>query len=131
VTFLRLAIRNIMRNARRSAITVAAIAVGMAALLFLWSFIDGVNEQMIDNSTRLLSGHLQVHRSGYHDEQTLDLLLPDPGPAADARSPGGQHPAGGRRAGKRRREVACRARDRCRSESGTRSDHAGGNRGAG
>jgi putative ABC transport system permease protein len=89
VTFLRLAIRNIMRNARRSAITVAAIAVGMAALLFLWSFIDGVNEQMIDNSTRLLSGHLQVHRSGYHDEQTLDLLLPDPGPAADAlkRSP--------------------------------------------
>jgi putative ABC transport system permease protein len=44
---------------------------------------------MIDNSTRLLSGHLQVHRSGYHDEQTLDLLLPDPGPAADAlkRSP--------------------------------------------
>ena len=82
MTFLRLAARNILRNARRSAITVAAISVGMAALLFLWSFIDGVNEQMIDNSTRLLSGHLQVHRSGYHDEQTLDLVLSDPARAA-------------------------------------------------
>lgn len=84
MTFLRLAARNILRNPRRSAITASAIAVGMAALLFLWSFIDGVNEQMIENSTRLLSGHLQVHRSGYHDKQTLDLLLPDPGRVAEA-----------------------------------------------
>lgn len=75
--FLRLAIRNVLRNARRSAITVLAIAVGMTALLFLWAFIDGVNEQMIDNSTRYLAGHLQVHRKGYHDEQSLDLLLAD------------------------------------------------------
>ena len=79
--FLRLAVRNVVRNARRSALTVAAIAVGMAALLFLWSFIDGVNDQMIENSTRLIAGHLQVHRSGYHDEQTLDLLLPEPSEA--------------------------------------------------
>lgn len=84
MTFLRLAARNILRNVRRSVITVAAIAVGMAALLFLWSFIDGVNEQMIENSTRLLSGHLQVHRAGYHDEQTLDLLLPAPDRVADS-----------------------------------------------
>jgi len=75
--FLRLALRNIFRNARRSAITVVAIAVGMAALLFLWAFIDGVNEQMIANSTRYLSGHLQVHRAGYHDDQTLDRTLAD------------------------------------------------------
>ncbi len=75
--FVRLALRNVRRNARRSAITVLAITVGMATLLFLWAFIDGVNEQMIDNSTRYLAGHLQVHRAGYHDEQTLDLTLAD------------------------------------------------------
>lgn len=73
--FLRLAARNVLRNVRRSVITVAAIALGMTSLLFNWAFIDGVNEQMIDNSTRYLAGHLQVHRKGYHDDQSLDRLL--------------------------------------------------------
>jgi putative ABC transport system permease protein len=77
VIFLRLAARNVLRNARRSAITVLAISVGMVALLFLWAFIDGVNGQMIDNSTRYLSGHLQVHLKGYHDDQSLDRMLGD------------------------------------------------------
>lgn len=75
--FLRLAARNVLRNVRRSLITVLAIGVGMTALLFLWAFIDGVNAQMIDNSTRYLSGHLQVHRQGYHDDQSLDRMLGD------------------------------------------------------
>ena len=80
--FVRLAARNVLRNVRRSLITVLAIGVGMMALLFLWAFIDGVNEQMIDNSTRYLSGHLQVHRQGYHDDQSLDRLMGDGGQVA-------------------------------------------------
>ena len=80
--FVRLAARNVLRNVRRSLITVLAIGVGMMALLFLWAFIDGVNEQMIDNSTRYLSGHLQVHREGYHDDQSLDRLMADGGQVA-------------------------------------------------
>jgi putative ABC transport system permease protein len=77
VIFLRLAARNVLRNVRRSTITVAAISIGMVALLFLWAFIDGVNAQMVENSTRYLSGHLQVHRAGYHDDQSLDRMLAD------------------------------------------------------
>lgn len=77
MVFVQLALSNVLRNVRRSLITVLAIAVGMMSLLFLWAFIDGVNEQMIDNSTRYLAGHLQVHRTGYHDEPTLDLSLPE------------------------------------------------------
>lgn len=75
MTFLKLAWRNVLRNRRRSAITVTAIAFGLAALIFLWAFVDGVNNQMIDNSTRYLSGHVQVHRTGYHAQKTLDLML--------------------------------------------------------
>lgn len=75
MTFFKLAWRNVLRNPRRSAIMVAAIAVGLAALIFLWAFVDGVNDQMIENSTRYLSGHVQVHRAGYHQQKTLDLLL--------------------------------------------------------
>lgn len=79
MTFLRLALRNVFRNQRRSWITIAAIVAGLSSLIFLWAFIDGVNEQMIENSTRYLSGHVQLHRTGYHEEQTLDLLLDDAG----------------------------------------------------
>ena len=77
MTFLRLAWRNVLRNTRRSTITITAIAIGLAALIFLWAFMDGVNDQMIENSTRYVSGHIQVHRAGYHEERTLDLLLAD------------------------------------------------------
>ncbi len=75
MTFVKLAWRNIFRNARRSAITVAAISVGLASLIFLWAFVDGTNDQMAENSTRYLSGHVQIHRAGYHEQRTLDLLL--------------------------------------------------------
>ena len=89
MTFFKLAWRNVFRNARRSFLTVAAIAIGLTALSFLWSFIEGVNDQMIENSTRYLAGHVQVHRSGYHDNQTLDLIMDDAQPvhAAFARNP--------------------------------------------
>ena len=80
----RLAWRNVFRNPRRSALTIAAMAVGLAALFFLWSFIEGVNDQMIENSTRYVAGHVQLHRSGYHDNQTLDLVMDDPGPVLAA-----------------------------------------------
>lgn len=73
----KLAWRNVLRNRRRSAITVLSIAVGLAALTFIWAFIDGQNDQMIRNSTRFLAGDVQVHLKGYHDDPTLDLTMAD------------------------------------------------------
>lgn len=73
----KLAWRNVLRNRRRSAITVLSIAVGLAALTFIWAFIDGQNSQMIRNSTRFLAGDVQVHLKGYHDDPTLDLTMAD------------------------------------------------------
>lgn len=69
--------RNVLRNRRRSAITVLSIAVGLAALTFIWAFIDGMNAQMIRNSTRFLAGDIQLHLRGYHDDPTLDLTMAD------------------------------------------------------
>lgn len=73
----RLAWRNVLRNRRRSAITAASIAIGLAALTFVWAFIDGMNRQMIENTTRYLAGDVQVHLKGYHDDPTLDRTMPD------------------------------------------------------
>jgi len=77
---LGLAARNVLRNRRRSAITVLSIAAGLAAMTFMWGFIDGQNRQMIENSTRYFAGHLQVHLKGYHDDPALDLAIADSGP---------------------------------------------------
>lgn len=76
----KLAWRNVLRNRRRSAITVLSIAVGLAALTFIWAFIDGQNQQMIRNSTRFLAGDVQVHAKGYHDDPTLDLTMAEAQP---------------------------------------------------
>jgi len=74
---LHLALRNVFRNVRRSLITIVAVSVGMASLVFLWGFIDGINEQMIDNSTSFVSGHLKIHHVGYHKEKSLYRAMPD------------------------------------------------------
>jgi len=74
---LRLAWRNVLRNVRRSLITVVAITVGLSSLVFLWGLIDGMNEQMIENSTSYLTGHLKIHGKGYHDDKKLHRALAD------------------------------------------------------
>lgn len=79
----RLAWRNVLRHWRRSLITVAAIAIGVATLTFLWAFIDGINAQMVDNSTRYFAGDAQVHARGYQDDPGLDRAMDDPGTALD------------------------------------------------
>jgi putative ABC transport system permease protein len=70
-----LAARNVMRNRRRSVITVLSIATGLAALTFLWAFIDGMNRQMIVNTTRYFAADAQVHLKGYHDDPSLDRAI--------------------------------------------------------
>lgn len=81
---VHLAWRNVLRNRRRSAITILSIAVGLAALTFTWAFIDGMNAQMIQNSTRFLAGDLQVHLKGYHNDPALDLTMVDAEPVLAA-----------------------------------------------
>jgi putative ABC transport system permease protein len=74
-----LAWRNVLRNRRRSAITISSIAIGLAAMIFLWGFIDGMNRQMVVNSTGYFAGDAQIHLKGYHDDPTLDLTMQDAG----------------------------------------------------
>ena len=70
-----LALRNLWRNTRRTLITLTAISIGTASLIFIWAFIDGINEQMIVNNIQYLSGHIKVHRQGYHQDKALALAM--------------------------------------------------------
>lgn len=71
MTFIKIAWRNIVRNYRRSIITLLAIGVGISGVIFLVAFFDGMSAQMVDNSTRIFSGHIQVHGKGFHDDSVL------------------------------------------------------------
>jgi ABC-type lipoprotein release transport system permease subunit len=79
-----LAWRNVLRNRRRSLITIASIATGVAALTFLWGFVDGMNRQMVENTTRYFAGDVQVHLKGYHGDPSLDLAIADVAPLLEA-----------------------------------------------
>ena len=87
---LLLAWRNVRRNRRRSFITILSIALGLAALTFLWGFIDGMNAQMVENTTRYLAGDVQVHEKGYHNAPSLDLAIAQASPVVQTvvRDPG-------------------------------------------
>ena len=79
-----LAWRNVLRNRRRSAITIASVAIGVAAMTFLWGFVDGMNRQMVENTTRFFAGDVQIHLKGYHDDPTLDLTMAEAAPVLRA-----------------------------------------------
>jgi putative ABC transport system permease protein len=74
---LKLAIMNIRRNPRRSIITILALAVGLAALIFLWAFMDGYQEQQRENAIKLFSGHIQIHAKGFNKKPLAELIIPE------------------------------------------------------
>lgn len=76
--FLRMAWRNIGRNPRRTAITVAAISLGLAVLIVAKGLGDGVHEQMVENSIRIFTGHLQVHARDYQEDPGLNRAIKHP-----------------------------------------------------
>jgi len=80
----RLAWRNVLRNRRRSIITILSIAIGLAAMTFLWGTLDGENRAMVENTTGYFAGDAQVHVKGYHYDPSLDLAIADAAPVAQA-----------------------------------------------
>jgi len=74
---LKLALLNIGRNPRRSLITILAVGVGLAALIFLWGFSDGTNEQMRENVIRLFTGHVQIHATGFNKSLAPENVIPE------------------------------------------------------
>jgi putative ABC transport system permease protein len=76
---LRLAVRSLGRNRRRSLITLAAMALGVALVVLAFGIGEGMKNMLVTQAVEGRTGALQVHRKGYLDEQEampLDLTLP-------------------------------------------------------
>jgi ABC-type lipoprotein release transport system permease subunit len=69
---LRLAWRNIGRNKRRTALTVAAAVFAVVLMVQMIALTTGVHEGMIESNVRLHAGHLQVTGAGYLEDRTLE-----------------------------------------------------------
>jgi ABC-type lipoprotein release transport system permease subunit len=76
ITRWKMAFRNLGRNRRRSALTLAAVALGMGLLVVLAGLVQGEVDLALRNGIRLGTGHVQVRKESY-EEQELSLAWED------------------------------------------------------
>lgn len=62
---LKLALRNIFRNRSRTALTLAAITTGVAAIIVSGGFVQDIFIQLRESTIHSRLGHLQIVRKGY------------------------------------------------------------------
>ena len=80
---LKTAWRNIGRNTRRSILSALAIGAAFALLMFAMSLQRGSYADMIQNTVRVQTGHLPIHKQGHWPERGLNEKL-DPAGLLDA-----------------------------------------------
>jgi len=76
-TLFHMAWRNLWRNARRTAITAGAVALGLAIMLFTLGYVEGMQQYMLKTVTDSLVGHAQLHAEGWRERRSAGLILPD------------------------------------------------------
>ena len=77
-TVLKLAWRNLWRNYRRTLIMLAAVSVGVWAMIFMTAMMRGMTDQVILNSLNLLPGEVQIHHVDYRRDPSVVNRLPMP-----------------------------------------------------
>ena len=85
-----IAVRDLRRNKRRSALTMIAVMLGLALVIVLHGYEMGAIEGAIENNIRVNTGHLQVRAESYEEEEVSlqweDLLQEPQAVAARARA---------------------------------------------
>lgn len=72
-----IALRNIFRQPRRSALTVLAISFSVFCVIVFQALKVGMHQKMIDSALSLDLGTIQIHRAGYEANITLFQSLPE------------------------------------------------------
>lgn len=70
IQLLKMAIRDLGRNRRRSFFSSLALGLGLALMLLMASFINGEMNSAMDTTIRLQSGHLQIRSKTYEESKT-------------------------------------------------------------
>ncbi|MCL4743908.1 MAG: ABC transporter permease [Burkholderiaceae bacterium] len=67
-TMAFVALRNLRRNVRRSALSLAAVALGVTGLALAGGFVEDMYVQLAERTIHSQLGHLQVTKSGYREQ---------------------------------------------------------------
>lgn len=67
-----LALRNTLRNKRRTLLTMVSITVGCAAMICFAGFIAFTFEGLRETTIRTQLGHMQIYREGYFERRVSD-----------------------------------------------------------
>ena len=84
MSFWPVAWRNLWRNRRRTAITLAGLALNTAVLIITNGLLLGFAAQMHFNLTQMFLGDMQLHTPGYLGDRALYQVLPEAEPVLAA-----------------------------------------------
>jgi len=70
--YIQLAWRNIWRNPRRTIVILLAVLIGVWSMVFLGALMRGITVGMVKNGIATLTGHLQIHYPGFHDDPSIE-----------------------------------------------------------
>lgn len=71
LTLFKIAARNVLRNRRRSVITLLGIGLGLTLIIFFQGIISGMDKQITDNFIKAQAGHIQLYAQGYTEKSRL------------------------------------------------------------
>jgi ABC-type lipoprotein release transport system permease subunit len=75
---LTLAWRNLWRNYRRTLIMLAAIVLGVWAMILFSALMRGMLDEMVHGGLRTLPGEAQIHHPDYRDDPSVVNSIPEP-----------------------------------------------------
>ncbi len=75
---LRIALRNLLRQKRRTLFTGLSMLVGFVLACFFIGWADGTYNHIIDGFTRNRLGHIQIHKQGYLKKPSLYKTIDHP-----------------------------------------------------
>jgi len=78
LTLLNMAWKNIWRVPRRTIIILIAVSIGVFAMLSLGSINRGMLDQMVNNSIKTLTGHIQIMGKGYFEDPMVEHTIREP-----------------------------------------------------
>ncbi|MDH5356312.1 MAG: ABC transporter permease [Gammaproteobacteria bacterium] len=70
--------RNLWRNHRRTIIMLAAISVGVWAMIFMTALMRGMVDDMLKQGIQNLPGHIQIHHPDFRDDPSIVNSIDEP-----------------------------------------------------
>lgn len=81
---LKLAVRNLLRNKRRTAITMTGIALGLALMVFSNNISFGSHNAMLRTAIGMMAGHVVIQGQGYQDDPDSKIKVLHSGELAES-----------------------------------------------